>query len=187
MVNEDLNKKNQRKYVKYEREYSNSLWHIDWSEYNKKEKLIIIEDDASRFIVGFGVYEEETIDNTINTLIKAIELYGKPKEIITDHGTQSFSNGKNGIIGDKNKFKQYLDDNNIKHILAGTDHPQTNGKLERLNYTIKSLKPYFTTWDEVVYYYNYKRRHMSLCMDERPVVTPSMAYEEKGGKLYEKQ
>ena len=187
MVNEDKNKKKQRKYVKYEREYSNSLWHIDWSEYNKKEKLIIIEDDASRFIVGFGVYSEETIDNTLEILIKSIELYGKPKEIITDHGTQFFSNGKNSITGDKNKFQQYLDDNNIKHILARIDHPQTNGKLERLNYTIKSLKPYFTTWDEVVYYYNYKRRHMSLCMDERPVVTPSMAYEEKGGKLYEKQ
>ncbi len=24
---------------------------------------------------------------------------------------------------------------------------------------------------------------MSLCIDERPVVTPSMAYEEKGGNL----
>ncbi len=98
MVNEDKNKKKQRKYVKYEREYSNSLWHIDWSEYNKKEKLIIIEDDASRFIVGFGVYSEETIDNTLEILIKSIELYGKPKEIITDHGTQFFSNGKNSII-----------------------------------------------------------------------------------------
>jgi hypothetical protein len=41
--------------------------------------------------------------------------------------------------------------------------------------------------DKVVYCYNYKRRHMSLCIDDRPVVTPSMAYEEKGGKLYEKQ
>ena len=111
------------------------------NEYNKKEKLIIIEDDASRFIVGLGVYSEETI----NILIKAIELYGKPREIITDHGTQFFSNGKNGIIGDKNKFQQYLDDNNIKHILARVNHPETNGKLEMLNYTIKSLRPYFST------------------------------------------
>ena len=145
MVNEDKNKKKQRKYVKYERSNSNSLWHIDWTGYNKKEKLIIIEDDPSRFITGFGVYNEETIDNTINTLIKSIELYGKPKEIITDHGTQFFSNGKNGIMGDKNKFQQYLDDNNIKHILARVNHPETNGKLERLNYTIKSLRPYFST------------------------------------------
>jgi putative transposase len=26
--------------------------HMDWTEYNKNEKLIIIEDDASRFITG---------------------------------------------------------------------------------------------------------------------------------------
>ena len=29
----------------------------------------------------------------------------------------------------------------------------------------------------------YKRRHMSLSIDERPVVTPAMTFEEKGGKL----
>ena len=28
---------------------------------------------------------------------------------------------------------------------------------------------------------------MSLCVDDNPVVIPSMAYEEKSGKLYEKQ
>ncbi len=37
----------------------------------------------------------------------------------------------------------------------------------------------------VVYYYN--RRHMSLSIDERPAVTPSMTYGEKEGMLYEKQ
>ena len=58
------------------REHSNSLWHIDWTECNKNEKLIIIEDDASRFIVRFGVYAEETIDNTVETL-----------EILIDHVT----------------------------------------------------------------------------------------------------
>jgi len=96
----------------------------------------------------------------------AINTYGKPEEILTDHGTQFFSNGKNGITGDKNKFQEYLENNGIKHILGRIDHPQTNGKLERLNYTIKRLKPYFSTRDEVVYYYNYKRRSVSLCVDE---------------------
>ena len=31
MVYENHNKKNQKKYVKYEREHSNSLWHIEWT------------------------------------------------------------------------------------------------------------------------------------------------------------
>ena len=187
MVDNSNNKTKQRKYIKYERKHSNSLWHMDWTKYSDSEKLIIIEDDASRFIVGMGIYSEETIDNTIETLEIAIDLYGKPEEILTDHGTQFFSNGKNGIPGDKNKFQEYLDRNNIKHIVGRIDHPQTNGKLERLNYTIKRLRPYFSTWDEVVYYYNYKRRHMSLSIDDRPVVTPAMAYEEKGGKLNVKE
>ena len=55
MVDENHNKKKQRKYVKYEREHSNTLWHIDWSKYSDDEKLLIIEDDASRFIVEFGI------------------------------------------------------------------------------------------------------------------------------------
>ncbi len=62
-----------------------------------------------------------------------------------------------GYPGDKNKFQEYLD-NNIKYILKRIEHPQTNGKLKRLNYTIKRLMPFFTVWEEVVYYYNYKRR-----------------------------
>ncbi len=114
----------------------------------------------SSFIAGLGVYNEETIVNTIETLEITIQLYGKPEEILTDHGTQFFSNGKNGIHGDHNKFQEYLDNNNIKHISGRIDHPETNRKLKRLNYTVKQLRPYFTTWEEVVYYYNYER---SLC------------------------
>ncbi len=179
MASENNSKDNQRKYVKYERDHSNSLWHAGWTKYSDNERLIIIEDDASRFIVGFGVYNEETVDNTVETLARAIELYGKPEEILT-YGTQLSSS-------DGNKFRQYLDDNNIKYILGSAGHTQRSGKLKRLNYTVKSLRPYFSTWEEVVYHYNYERMHASLSIDDRPVVTPAMAYEEKGGKLNVKE
>ena len=36
-------------------------------------------------------------------------------------------------------------------------------------------------------YYNYKRKHLSLSMDRRPVVTPAIAYDEKGSKLNVKE
>ena len=111
-------------------------------------------------------------------MIHAIELYNNPEEILTDHGIQFFSNGKNGIPGDHNKFQQYLDNNGIKHILGRIDHPQTNGKLEKLNDTIKRLRPYFSTWEEVVYHYNYERMHDSLSSGD-DVVTPAMAYKAK--------
>jgi len=49
------------------------------------------------FIVCIGIYKEETIENTIEILEMAINTYGKPEEILTDHGTQFFSNSKKGI------------------------------------------------------------------------------------------
>ncbi len=51
------------------------------------------------------------------------------------------------------------------HIKARVKHPQSNGKSERLNFTLKDLKKYIGTWEEVINYYNYKRMHMSLYED----------------------
>jgi len=49
-----------KKWIRYERENSNSLWHVDWHEMKdprwKGLWLIVYEDDSSRFIVGYGVY-----------------------------------------------------------------------------------------------------------------------------------
>ena len=178
MAMEEPNKKKQRKWVRYERRHSNSLWHMDWTEYGD-EKILVIEDDASRFITGFGSFDAETTENSLTVLVKAIEEHGKPREIMTDHGTQFFSNGKDGNAGEPNGFQKFLHDNGIKHILARVKHPQTNGKLERVNGTLKPLRVHFQTWEEVVYHYNNERRHMSLSDSERPVVTPAMAYKEK--------
>jgi putative transposase len=47
-----------------------------------------------------------------------------------------------------------------------------------LNYTIKSLRPYFNTWEEVIYHYNYERMHDSLS-DGDNIVVPYEAYVKK--------
>ncbi|MDG6953552.1 MAG: hypothetical protein JRN33_01030 [Nitrososphaerota archaeon] len=48
-----------RKWVRYDMEYSNSLWHVDWHEVKDLRRkwrwLIACEDDASRFVRGHGV------------------------------------------------------------------------------------------------------------------------------------
>jgi len=49
--------------------------------------LIVYEDDSSRFIVGYGVYPTPTSKYSVDVLKKAIEKYGKPEEILSDHGT----------------------------------------------------------------------------------------------------
>ena len=49
--------------------------------------LIVYKDDSSRFIVGYGVYPTPTSKYSVDVLMKAINMYGKPEEILSDHGT----------------------------------------------------------------------------------------------------
>ena len=47
---------------KYERRHSMSLWHTDWylieDDRWRSKWLIAYLDDASRFIVGYGIFDE---------------------------------------------------------------------------------------------------------------------------------
>ena len=78
MAMEDPNRKKQRKWARYERKHSNSMWHMDWAEYGK-EKILVIEDDASRYITGFGSIDYATSENALITLRSAIAIHGKPR------------------------------------------------------------------------------------------------------------
>ena len=49
---------------------------MDWTKYNDSETLII-EDDASRFMEGMEIYNEETTENTMETLEIAIIIKTK--------------------------------------------------------------------------------------------------------------
>ncbi len=153
---------NQVKYVKYEWEKPNELWHVDWTTcpYTGKQ-LIAFIDDHSRFLIHAEFFENATIENTILALINAMQKYGKPQNILSDNGTQ-FTNTQNR--GDPNhEFTKFCTENEIKHILSRTHHPQTNGKIERWFGTYKTeLTDYYKNLDEFVYVYNYERPHQSL-------------------------
>ena len=49
-------------------------------------------DDASRLIVGYGAFQEATAENTIQVLKQAISKYRSPHEILTDRGSQFYTN-----------------------------------------------------------------------------------------------
>ena len=49
-------------------------------------------DDASRFVVGYGVFDGSTTHNAISVLDDSITRYGNPLELLTDHGSQFYAN-----------------------------------------------------------------------------------------------
>lgn len=155
----------QIKYVKYEWDYVNALWHVDWTTcpYTGKQ-LIAFIDDYSRFVVHAEFFENATTENTILAFINAMDKHGIPENILSDNGSQFTNTHKRG--DPKHEFTKFCLDNGIKHILGRIHHPQTNGKIERWFGTYKTeLTDYYKNLDEFVYFYNHVRPHQSLNYD----------------------
>ena len=167
LAKEEHRKKNRRKWVRYERKHSNSLWHTDWFEY-KGAQCIIYIDDASRFILSHGKFDNANTDNSLKVFRMGLK-HGIPKQVMSDHGTQF-----------ENQFMEELKRAGSKHIKARVKHPQSNGKAERAIQTIKKLWNELGSFDKVVEHYNYKKPHMSLTNGK--LRTPYQAFIEKRRK-----
>jgi len=170
-VEENMKKKKRREWVRYERKHSMSLWQGDWKRLGEKW-IIAFMDDASRFITCYGVFDSATTENTIKVLKKGFAEYGIPDEILTNHGTQ-FVAAKSRENA-KHKFKEFLKENGVRHILARINHPQTNGKIERFFGLMEQKLHLFDSVEEFIYWYNYVKPHMSLNFDE--LETPYQAF-----------
>ncbi len=140
-------KSRRRRWVRYERTYSNSMWHTDWKQIRggmyDGRWFLCYEDDASRFVTGYGVFDNATADNALAVLERAIVDHGRPASIMTDHGSQFYANKKETAKRGESDFEKRLVRLGIRQILAGVGHPQTNGKLERLHGEIQRKLHHF--------------------------------------------
>jgi putative transposase len=118
-----------RKWIRYEREHSNSLWHTDWYEIEasiyRGKYLIVYEDDASRYIVGYDVFDSPSSENAVKVLDEAIRRHGRPASILSDRGSSFYAVEAEAKVRGLTKFELYLMKNHIKQILSGVSHPQT--------------------------------------------------------------
>jgi len=164
MVKPNLKKQKPRKWVRYELPNPNDLWHTDWSyDPFTGHNLSVYIDDRTRLITSFGIFKRATTENSLALLHSAIAEYGKPKAIMTDHGSQYYSNHPNAKQ-ENTMFRATLDILGIKHSLARVNRPQTNGKVERFFRTYKEgyISETFSSLNDFIKYYNEKRLHMSL-------------------------
>jgi len=180
LANEEKQKKKRRKpWIRYERKHSLTAVHLDWhtSRFNGKEVCVVL-DDSSRFILAGGEFQAATAENSIELVRKALEGYGqirKIREVITDHGSQFFANKADKNGESESTFGQFLAKNEIKHILAGVKHPQTNGKIEKWYHTYEKSRKLFDDFDKFLNWYNSVRYHESL--DEKHYLqTPEDAF-----------
>ena len=168
-----------RKWIRWERKHSLSLWQADWSQF-ENEWLIVIKDDAARVVVGWGKFGNATSENSVLVLKGAVEKYGRPKAMLTGRDAQFYASDKKGKASGKTLFQKTLEANDIKHILARVNHPQTCGKVEREFGEIKKrIFRYkdFTEIEDVIKWHNEIKPHSSLDVDR--CETPIEAFERK--------
>jgi len=167
-----LHKKIKRKkWVRWQRRHSNSLWHTDYSDAEDGKQVIAYIDDASRKVLSCGKFDNATTDNALSVLDKAIKKNGTPKQVMTDHGAQ-FCADEEKIY----RFREALRKRGIEHILAPVKKPQTNGKIERWFGSMDRLyKRFEYNLDKLVECYN-NMPHLSLD------TTPNIAYIQKMSK-----
>ncbi|HAT76317.1 MAG TPA: hypothetical protein DCS19_05615 [Flavobacterium sp.] len=158
---------------RYEAVRRNALWHADFLHHyinNCKVYVIFIQDDYSRFIVSFGIFDSESTEAVIDTLEKALALHGKPDSFMSDKGSAFWS--WKGI----SVFSQNLEDYGIDQLICS--RPQSNGKIENLNQQFakeclshekwSSLNMFENAVKDWISFYNFKRCHQGLHKLETP-------------------
>ena len=107
------------------------------------------EDDASRFVTGYGVFEHTTTENALAVLEEAIKNHGKPASIMTYRRSQFYANASEVKKKEKEKekgasvFEKKLVELGIKQILSGltfTDQRQSGETTVRCSASCQSLR-----------------------------------------------
>jgi putative transposase len=164
LVIPNIKKQKPRKWVRFELPNPNDMWHTD-STYDpfSQKNLIVYLDDKTRLVTSFGLFNRITSENSIALLKEGISNYGKPKCIMTDHGSAYYAN--KAMPDEQNtQFRITLDALGIKHYVARVNRPQTNGKVERffLTYKTEYATGSFANISDFIRHYNEARPHMSL-------------------------
>lgn len=154
-----LKRRGQKTYKKYVWPLCNMLWHVDWSWCPRLEKWIIVYiDDCSRYIVGFGAFDNATTENSLIVLYDAISRCGVPYQLLNDRGVQFYANKRTKEGEADHEFEKALDELGIIQVKSRPHHPQTNGKNERwFGIYKKEFDERFKTLGDYVRWYNDKR------------------------------
>jgi transposase InsO family protein len=142
-----------------------SYFHVvGWGYYY----LVTVMDDYSRFILAWKLQRDMAADSLIEVIQEAVDATGMAEVPVEDR-TKLLSDNGPGYVS--RAFRDYLHLVGIRHILAAPFHPQTNGKLERYQQTVKqevNQVPYELPSQleraiaGFVHYYNFHRYHKAL-------------------------
>ena len=165
-------KRPKRSWVRFAADLPNECWQADFTHWTladgRDAEVLIWLDDHSRFIISATAHTPVTGRIVVATFQAACTLHGTPASTLTDNGMVFTTRFRGG----PNRFETLLADLGITQKNGSPNHPQTQGKVERLNQTLKrwlGARPRAATradlqtqLDDFTSYYNTHRPHRSL-------------------------
>ena len=181
---------------RFERPNPNDLWQLDHKKaihgnWARRTVPFVVVDDCSRYLLGLRALPDKGLFSTWNAMWNVFGEFGLPRAILSDND-RIF----HGVVG-PSQFEARLLRLGIRILHGRVYHPQTQGKVERLNGTLerellqdgcfRSCEELQSGFDCFRYDYNFERPHESLEMDvpgsryqpskiARPAALPEMEY-----------
>jgi transposase InsO family protein len=175
-VTPDPSKRPKSSYIRFEADQPNETWQSDFTHYRLVDgtdcEVLTWLDDCTRYALSITAHARVTGPVVLATFRKTVATYGIPASTLTDNGmvfTTRFAGGKGG----RNHLEHELRELNITQKNGHPNHPQTQGKVERFQQTLKkwlraqpeqpaTLTQLQTLLDRFVADYNQRRPHRSL-------------------------
>ena len=159
-------------YRRFAADQPNECWQSDFTHWQLADgtgvEIINWLDDHSRYLLASQACRRVTGQTVISTFLTTADVYGLPQSTLTDNGsvyTSRFTGGRNG-------FEYLLADLGITQKNGHPGHPQTQGKIERFQQTLKrwltaqpaaaTITELQTQLDTITGIYNQIRAHRAL-------------------------
>ena len=173
-------------YIRFQAEQPNECWQADFTHYPLADgagtEILTWLDDHSRLALSVTAWNRVTGPIVLNTFRAAVAAHGAPASTLTDNGmvfTTRYSGGRGGRNGLEHELRRL----GIRQKNGKPNHPQTQGKVERFQQTLKkwltaqACQPATITelqalLDQFTATYNHQRPHRSLPRCQ----TPAAAY-----------
>ena len=175
-VTPDPAKRPKSSYLRFEADQPNETWQSDFTHYRLSGgtdcEVLTWLDDCSRYALSVTAHPRVTGPIVLATFRASVATHGIPASTLTDNGmvfTTRFAGGKGG----RNHLEHELRALNITQKNGHPNHPQTQGKVERFQQTLKkwlraqpaqpaSTAQLQTLLDTFTELYNHHRPHRSL-------------------------
>ncbi|MGC1349701.1 MAG: IS481 family transposase [Xanthobacteraceae bacterium] len=186
LITPEPKKRPKSSYIRFQADQPNECWQADFTHYplanGAGTEILTWLDDHSRYALSVTAHQRITGPIVLTAFPAAIAAYGVPASTLTDNG-MVFTTRLSGGRGSRNGLEHELRRLGIRQKNGKPNHPQTQGKVERFQQTMKkwlaaqpcqpatitelqALLGQFTT------IYNHQRPHRSLPRRQ----TPAAAY-----------